>query len=172
MNSSAQRSPLDELEIVLKRRAERRTPYITQILKMAENFISYSEEWMNAEAGILEREIELLKDVIEEEQIAEWRMKLEDVKERFKKVLGNMKKLINRAGSGEITSLAEIVRKEGRWTFELEEEQAMDIVSMIVKAFNLARELEDLISAVENEAKRILRLRRLVRLEIIGSGSQ
>jgi len=33
-------------------------------------------------------------------------------------------------------------------------------------------DIADISSAVENEAKRILRLRRLVRLEIIGSGSQ
>ena len=162
----SERSPLDELEELLKRRAEERRPYLIQMLNMAKDFVSQSEEWVKAEVEVLEKEIGLLRHVVEEDQIAKWHARLRDISRRFKDTLEEIRQLVKRVGSGEVSTLSELVRKKEQWAFQPEEEQAMDIVSLIVRAFNLAREFEELVSSVEAEAKRLLRLRRLVRLEV------
>ena len=159
------RSPLDELELLLKRRAEKRRPYIAQVLKMAEDFITHSEDWIEVEARALEKEIEFLSYVVEEEQIAAWRVRLSELKGKFEDTLKDIRAIVQRARAGELKTLAQVVRKK-TWSFAPEEEQAMDIVSLIIRAFNLARDFEELVASVEGEARRILRLRRLVRLEV------
>ena len=119
------RSPLDELELLLKRRAEKRRPYIAQVLKMAEDFIAHSEDWIEAEAGALEKEIELLGYVVEEEQIVAWRVRLSELKGKFEDALKDIRAIVQRARAGELKALAQVVRKK-TWSFTPEEEQAME----------------------------------------------
>lgn len=168
------RNPLDELESLLKQRTTKRMSYIAVFLNAIPSVSEKASNWFNFEAEAVEREMELLEHVMPEET-ERWKAELNSVRIKFAKASNSLENIAKRAEKGEIKSVSEIYKRPAEGFIptieeveEAEEEGALNVASSLLELWDAASDLEKLINKVELEAKRTLRLRRLVRIELKG----
>jgi len=166
-------NPLDELESMLMERRRKRPSYLKVLLDSVPYIRSKASEWFSYEVDVAQREIELLEHIMPDTTI-EWEMDLRRIKAKFKKASQSLDKIAEKVKKGKIASIGEIYERQPKKriiplpppTKEKQEEEQLDLASSFVGVLDAAKNLEDLIHAIEKEAKRTLTLRRLVKIEL------
>lgn len=171
------KNSLDELERILEERKFKRKTFLAVLLDSLDPVNKKSREWFDYEFEAVSKQIEVLGEIIPEETPM-WRAGLEDIKKRFDDALQYVEEVAKKAKKGELRSVGDVYRrpptKQASALPELimptkKEKTPLDAAQSILAIWNAASELENLVNTVEIEAIRILRLRQIMRKEIVRS---
>ena len=166
------KNPLDQLELLLKERQQKRPSYLKVLLDSVPHIREKASEWFGYEAKTAESEIKLLEYIMPD-ITRKWKRELENIRVKFEGAIQSLDKIAEKVKKGEVTSISEIYEREPEESFtppkffeEKQEEEALNLASSFLDILDAAQNLEDLIQRVEREATRTLTLRRLVKIEL------
>lgn len=172
------RSPLDELEQILKERQFKRKTFLAVLLDSLDPISKKSREWFDYETKAVSNEIEVLGAIMPEE-IPAWKAELEEIKKKFEGALQYIEEVAKKAKKGELRSVGDVYKRPpSEQASELpqlvvmpakREKTPLDAAQSVLAIWDAASDLENLVNRVELEAIRTLRLRQMMRKEVMTS---
>lgn len=171
------KSPLDELAQILDERKLKRKTFLAVLLDSLDPISEKSREWFEYETKAVSKEIEVLGTIMPEETPT-WKAELEDIKKRFESALQYIEEVAKKAKKGELRSVGDVYRQPPKkQANELQlpqlvipakrERTPLDAAQSILAIWDATSDLENLVNKVELEAIRTLRLRQIMRKEVI-----
>jgi hypothetical protein len=165
---------LDELDTLVQESARKRQSFLVAITKSSKAISEGASKWFYSEVELLEKEMEILKNVMPED-VLEWNQQIQNISIRFNKALSYLNRIVAQADKGEIPSISavhppkpEIEEIEPlhipplKILKQKEEEKELNLVSAILEVFDSATDLEKLIKEIEKESKRTVSTARLI----------
>jgi hypothetical protein len=171
------KSALDELAQILDERKFKRKTFLAVLLDSLDPISKKSREWFDYEAKAVSEQIEVLGAIMPEETPT-WKAQLEDIKKRFEGALQYIEEVTRKAKKGELRSVGDIYRRPpSKQPYEFpelimpskREKTPLDAAQSVLAIWDAASDLESLVSRVELEAIRTLRLRQIMRKEVTTS---
>jgi len=167
-----EKSPLNDLEILLRERGQKRITFFAALLDSLEPLSDRSLKWFQYETEAVEKEMELLNSIMPEE-IPGWVSELRQIKKKFEEAIQSIREVMKMAEKGEVKLVSDIYQRPSlieeipAIPLKIKKRKApSNVGESILELWDAASELEKLVRKIEQEAIRVLRLRRLVKLEI------
>jgi hypothetical protein len=172
------KSPLDELARILEERKFKRRTFLAVLLDSLDPISAKSREWFDYETKAVSHEIDVLGEIMPEETPT-WRATLEEIKTKFASAFQYIDEVSRKAKKGELKSIRDIYKhptskEEAIQLPELipptkRQRTPLDAAQSILAIWDAASDLENLVNRVELEALRTLRLRQIVKKEVMKS---
>lgn len=171
------KSPLDELAEILEQRKFKRRTFLAVLLDCLEPLSRKSSEWFEYETKAVCLEIDVLGEIMPEETPA-WKARLEEIRKKFKDAYQYIDEVAKKAKKGEVRSIsdvyrqpseAEVVRIPELIPHAKSQRTPLDAAQSMLAIWDAASDLENLVNVIELEALRTLRLRQMVKKEIMKS---
>ena len=162
---------IGKLEDLINNSKSSRKDFLLAITISSRSISNGADEWFRSEAGLLEKEMNILKEVMPTE-VSDWKNRLAAISHRFRRAISFLNDIISKAEKGEIGSISQVPvpkpKTSSRESFSLpefperEDEKKLDLVSAMLEVFDSASDLEKLIDEVERESVRTVNIVRLV----------
>lgn len=172
------KSPLDELAQILDERKFKRRTFLAVLLDSLDPISKKSREWFEYETKAVSHEIDVLGEIMPEETPT-WKAKLEEIKRKFEGAFQYIDEVAKKAKKGELKSISDVYKQP---TNEEEiiklpelvppaerQRTPLDAAQSMLAIWDAASDLETLVNRVELEALRTLRLRQMVKKEVMRS---
>lgn len=169
--------PFDELAAILNERQFKRKTFLAVLLDSLDPITQKSREWFGYETKAISKEIEVLGAIMPEE-IPIWNSELEQIRKKFDSALEYIEEVAKKAKRGEVRSVSDIYKRPpAKKAHELpglvlpvppkREKTPLDAAESILALWDAASDLENLVKRVELEATRMLRLRQVIKKEVM-----